>query len=89
MGKELGVIESIRNAPPTDGLWIDNRTDESQIGASYDELEWAMRFDIESKDDSRLDDRQRQVLKIYRQFHDVNKHKMLPIPICNIPESLI
>ena len=26
-------------AEPTDGLWGDNRTDESQIGASYDEIE--------------------------------------------------
>lgn len=88
LGQELGIIDSIQNAAPTDGLWVDNRTDESQIGASYDELEWAMRFDAGSKDESQLDDRQKQVLRIYRQFHDANEHKMLPIPVCNIPESL-
>ena len=88
VGKELGVIEPIQDAPPTDGLWVDNRTDESQIGASYDELEWAMQFDAESKDENQLSDRQKQVLEIFRQFHNANKHKMEPIPVCNIPEAL-
>ena len=29
-------------APPTDGLWEDSRTDEEQLGASYEQLEEAM-----------------------------------------------
>ncbi|MBF0301522.1 MAG: NAD(+) synthase [Desulfamplus sp.] len=45
LGKYLGVSDDIIKAPPTDGLWEDNRTDESQIGASYPELEWAMRYE--------------------------------------------
>ena len=45
IGKELGVINSILAAAPTDGLWGDNRTDEDQIGATYPELEWAMGFE--------------------------------------------
>lgn len=45
LGKYLGVDEKILNAPPTDGLWEDGRSDESQIGATYPELEWAMRFE--------------------------------------------
>jgi NAD+ synthase len=88
MGKELGIIDAIIRTPPTDGLWMDNRTDESQIGAAYAELEWAMHFEAEQKNEAELNDRQKQVLKIYRQFHNANKHKMQPIPVCEIPESL-
>ena len=44
LGKHLGVIPEILSSKPTDGLWDDGRTDEDQIGASYDELEWAMNF---------------------------------------------
>jgi len=44
LAAELGVIESILTAAPTDGLHTDGRTDEDQIGATYDELEWAMDF---------------------------------------------
>ncbi len=88
IGKALGVVEGILNAPPTDGLWEDDRTDESQLGATYTELEWAMQFDAESGDASGLDLRQKEVLAIYRTFHQANKHKMVPIPVFNIPESL-
>ncbi|MEM9602514.1 MAG: NAD(+) synthase [Pseudomonadota bacterium] len=82
---ELGVIDGIQQAAPTDGLWDDGRTDEGQIGASYDELEWAMAFD---GDEAALSARQREVLAIYRRFHAANKHKMLPIPVCEIPGAL-
>ena len=44
LAKHLGIIESIQNAPPTDGLWDDDRSDEDQLGASYSELEWAMQY---------------------------------------------
>jgi len=88
IGRELGIIEAILSAPPTDGLWMDDRTDESQIGATYDELEWAMRFDAAFVGEDHLNDRQKEVLAIYRRFHQANKHKMDPIPIVKIPESL-
>ncbi|MEM6986704.1 MAG: NAD(+) synthase [Pseudomonadota bacterium] len=81
----LGVIEGIQNAAPTDGLFDDGRTDEGQIGASYDELEWAMAFD---GDEAAISNREREVLAIYRRFHAANKHKMLPIPVCEIPAQL-
>ena len=42
MGKELKILESIIKAPPTDGLWADGRTDERQLGMSYEDLEKAM-----------------------------------------------
>ncbi len=84
----LGIIQEIMDAPPTDGLWADSRTDESQIGASYPELEWAMSVDDADLDESSLTPRQLEVLKIYRRFNSANRHKMDPIPVCEIPDEL-
>lgn len=85
LGRELGIIEDILTAPPTDGLWHDDRTDEDQIGASYPELEWAMGF---SGDETVLSARQQEVLAIYRRLSQANRHKMVPIPVCTIPLEL-
>lgn len=85
LAKEIGVIESILEAKPTDGLWEDGRSDEDQIGASYPELEWAMEF---NGDESNLTVRQREVLKIFRSYNRANQHKMNPIPVCLIPKEL-
>jgi NAD+ synthase len=78
LGKVLDISPDIIEAAPTDGLWEDDRTDEDQIGASYDELEWAMTF---KREESGLSDREKTVLAIYRDFNTKNKHKMNPIPI--------
>lgn len=78
LAKQVGVINEIIQAPPTDGLWGDDRTDEDQIGASYEELEWAMKF---SGDPTTLVGRNKEVYYIYTTFNRKNKHKMLPIPI--------
>lgn len=85
IAKHFNVVESIQKAAPTDGLWKDERTDEGQLGATYDELEWAMEF---NGDESGLDKRQLEVLKIYRSFNKANKHKMIPIPVCLIPNEI-
>lgn len=85
LGKELGIIDSIMSAPPTDGLWGDDRSDEDQIGATYPELEWAMEF---SGDASLLEGRQKEVWDIYQNLHRANKHKMIPIPVCEVPEAM-
>ena len=85
LAKELGIVESIQKAAPTDGLWKDERTDEGQLGATYPELEWAMEFVGEEKT---LTDRQKEVLLIYRSFNAANRHKMIPIPVCIIPADL-
>ena len=45
VGAHLEVPQSILDAAPTDGLWGDDRNDEDQIGASYPELEIAMKQD--------------------------------------------
>lgn len=89
LSKHLSIINSIQNAAPTDGLWVDNRTDEDQIGATYPELEWAM---IEHKNGSSPDtfnDRQKEVFEIFTRFHKQNLHKMNPIPVCIIPEKML
>ena len=41
--KYLGILDEIIKADPTDGLWDDGRTDVSQLGMSYQELEKAMK----------------------------------------------
>lgn len=86
IGKHMGILPEILNAKPTDGLWGDGRSDEDQIGATYPELEWAMEF---HGDETTLTERQKQVLDIYRTFNRINQHKMLPIPVCNIPNDLL
>lgn len=86
LAKHLNVIQEILKAKPTDGLWGDDRSDEDQIGASYDELEWAMQH-ISSPQTHLFSERQKEVLKIYSQLNKANKHKMLPIPVCEIPDD--
>ena len=86
LAKHLNVIQEILEAKPTDGLWGDDRSDEDQIGASYDELEWAMQH-ISSPQTHLFSERQKEVLIIYSQLNKANKHKMLPIPVCDIPDK--
>ncbi|MCA0133297.1 NAD(+) synthase [Winogradskyella alexanderae] len=88
LAKHLGINQEIIDAPPTDGLWGDDRTDEDQIGASYPELEWAMAMDDAGKTAGDFEGRQKEVFKIFKRFNTMNKHKMIPIPICEIPSDL-
>jgi NAD+ synthase len=85
----LGVNQEIIEAAPTDGLWGDDRTDEDQIGASYPELEWAMDMDSQGKTSEDFSGREQEVFKIYKRYNNANKHKMLPIPVCDIPIELM
>lgn len=87
LGRHLQICNSILSAKPTDGLFADGRTDEDQIGATYDELEWAMKHASNIKPEE-YTERQRAVLEIYRQRHNQNAHKMKPIPVCSIPQHL-
>jgi len=72
MGKELGILEEIIKAQPTDGLWDDGRTDVGQLGMSYKELEDAM------------NDPTNKGYKKYLEIRKRNLHKMNPIPVCKI-----
>jgi NAD+ synthase len=85
VGEAIGVPRSILEAAPTDGLWGDDRTDEDQIGASYPELEIAMKFSEDQGDPSTLSGRALDVYEIYTRLNKANQHKMLPIPVCTIP----
>jgi len=88
IAKFLEIIEDIQVAAPTDGLWGDDRTDEDQIGATYPELEWAMKLIDNNEPIDHLTGRNKEVMDIYLKLNNANKHKMIPIPICSIPESL-
>ena len=74
MGKELGINQEIIEADPTDGLWTDGRTDEQQVGLSYEEIEEAMLNEHSSN-------RNR-----YMEIRSKNVHKMEPIPVCILPK---
>jgi len=97
LGSHLGVVPAILNAPPTDGLWSDGRTDEDQLGASYAELEAAMEFariqgwspESVAADEAWAKSRgcsarSLEVFLIFTRFHRANLHKMRPIPVCRI-----
>jgi len=88
LAKELNVVESILNAKPTDGLFADGRSDEDQMGATYDELEWAMLALEKEIDEKLFSEREKQVMEIYRGRNRANKHKMDAIPVCKIPKEL-
>lgn len=83
----VGVPESILTAAPTDGLWEDDRGDEDQLGATYPELEWAMKRAENHNNSEDLKGREKEVMDIYLRFNRANKHKMEPIPVCAIPEE--
>ncbi|WPR72700.1 NAD(+) synthase [Flavobacterium sp. NG2] len=80
----LKVPESILTAMPSDGLFGDEKTDEEQLGASYDELEWAMLADEKGLETTNFSEREKVVFAIYKRLNLVNQHKMNPIPVCEI-----
>ncbi len=88
IAKLLNVPQSIIDASPSDGLFGDARSDEDQIGASYPELEWAMKMKDEGKVERDFRGREKKVFKIFTRYNRNNQHKMLPIPICEIPQEL-
>lgn len=86
LAKYLAVPESILVAKPTDGLFGDDRSDEDQLGASYEELEWAMAQLDHGKVTENFTGREQIVFDIYKRLNTINQHKMNPIPVCEIPE---
>ncbi len=74
LGKELKISNEIINASPTDGLWDDGRTDESQLGLKYKEVEDAMNNPNSPNYEK------------YIKIRNLNLHKMEPIPVCKIPK---
>tara|TARA_B110000438_G_scaffold262782_1_gene274327 strand:- start:280 stop:1056 length:777 start_codon:yes stop_codon:yes gene_type:complete len=87
LANELRIVNSIQGAAPTDGLWVDGRSDEDQLGACYDELEWAMN-EYALSTENKFKGRQQEVFSIFTRLHCANQHKMKAIPVCLIPEGL-
>ncbi|WP_290700696.1 NAD(+) synthase [Lacinutrix sp.] len=87
IGDFLKVPVSIMKAAPSDGLFGDARSDEDQIGASYPELEWAMLKSENGITEKELTGREKEVFNIYKRYNNSNKHKMIPIPVCEIPSE--
>ena len=85
IAKFLDINYEIKKATPTDGLFGDKRTDEDQLGATYDELEWAMKAFESGKSATDFSGRELEVFEIYQKRHKANLHKMVPIPVCEIP----
>ena len=88
LARYIDVGEDILSAPPTDGLWGDDRTDEDQLGATYAELEWAMSEHLDENQEH-ITSRQLEVREIYNRLNSINQHKMNPIPVCEIPEAYL
>ena len=80
LGEVLGIDRRILDARPTDGLWLDGRTDEDQLGMSYSVLERCMKGgeDVDSEHMDR-----------FRELQKQNRHKMESIPVCLIPRKEI
>jgi len=72
MGEYLEIDKEIIKADPTDGLWEDGRSDVSQLGMSYQDLEKAMM------------DKKNPGYKKYLEIRNRNLHKMEPIPVCKM-----
>jgi len=76
-GVDISPIADLYKTEVRDGLWSDGRSDEDQIGASYEELEWAMEI---GQYKTEFSSKENEVMKIYESWHKKNIHKMRPIP---------
>ena len=94
MGRELGLLDAIIDAPPTDGLWADGRNDEDQLGMTYPDLERMMSLDLlkrakgvdsDMPGSAKLSADDRKKLKRYQELRARNQHKMIPVPVCMMP----
>lgn len=88
LGRFLQIPNSILQAKPSDGLFGDDRSDEDQLKATYDELEWAMLQTEKGKNATDFQGREKEVFQIYQRLNAANQHKMTPIPFCKIDENL-
>ena len=87
MSKLLEINDDILKAKPTDGLWDDDRSDEEQIGASYTDLENVMNMLEKGIEPDTFEKELKRIYDIYIKYHKTNKHKMIDIPVCKIPEE--
>lgn len=88
LARYFGITSSIVKAKPSDGLFGDERSDEDQLKANYDELEWAMLQHENGKTANDFSGREKEVFEIYQRLNKANQHKMNPIPICKIADEI-
>ena len=88
ISKALQINDEIIDAKPTDGLWDDDRSDEDQIGATYNDLELIMNVLEKGVGPDEIAEELKGKYDIYIKHHMANKHKMIGIPICKIPKEL-
>ena len=88
ISKALNINNDILEAKPTDGLWDDDRSDEDQIGASYDDLEKVMKSLENGVNPEKFNKEMKEKYTVYKKHHLANKHKMISIPVCKIPNEL-
>ena len=62
--------------------------EDDQIGATYEELEWAMDYLESDHKNMDLTNRKLEILDIYKKFHEKNKHKMINIPVLKINNKI-
>ena len=86
MGRSMGILQDIIDAEPTEGLWDDGRTDQEQIGMSYEQLEYAMQVNEGMPNVKEISDT--AALEKYALLRKPNLHKMNPIPVCKIPKKI-
>jgi NAD+ synthase len=88
MSELFGIIDEIITSQPTDGLWDDDRNDESQIGVSYDNLEYIMEYIKENPNyEEKMFDLPEEIVvsfKRYIELNSKNKHNMVSIPMYKI-----
>ena len=83
LGEVLEIDRRILDARPTDGLWLDGRTDEDQLGMSYSVLERCMK----GKPTSISPEASARHMDRFRELQKQNRHKMESIPVCLIPRK--
>lgn len=88
LGKTMGVDYRIVEATPTDGLWDDARTDEDQLGMTYEQLESLM-HKIETEGVSNLSVKESLLYIKYEDIRSKNLHKMNPIPVFKLSEEFL
>ena len=88
ISKELNINNEILEAKPTDGLWDDDRSDEDQIGATYNDLEKVMNSLEKGMNPEEFNAEMKEKYTLYMKHHIANKHKMAGIPVCKIPNGL-
>ncbi len=89
LARSLNIQKEIIHASPTDGLWDDGRTDEDQIGMSYQQLEWVMKkgLNMYREELMTLSKKEIEIVENYLNLNLQNSHKMNPIPIYKKPKK--